>query len=109
MREKDDAMGTTVTYQQELITPEPPISETSLIAGDSPKSAYYTVAVYWLGGAGYRIVKTSGASGTKGSQEQYWRPNLKTALHKKELLLAAKLRKRKGPRQYVESLSVGPE
>lgn len=71
--------------------------------------AYYTVAIFYLPSAGYRIVKTSGATDTKGSQEQYWRPNLKTALHKKQLLLAAKLRKKTDPRQYVETSSSGLE
>ncbi|MFA7405201.1 MAG: hypothetical protein WC007_14495 [Pelobacteraceae bacterium] len=100
-------MGTIIAYQQELISPEPAISETSLIAENSPRAAYYKVSIYWLPGAGYRITKTSGASGSKGCQEDYWRPSLKLALHKKELLIAAKLRKKRGPRIYMEVSSTG--
>lgn len=96
-------------YQLELITPVPPISETQLLAGDSPRVAFYRVSIYYLPGAGYRVTKCSGASGTKGSQEDYWRPSLKLALDKKAKLLAAKLRKKKGPRIYIKVGSSGIE
>lgn len=105
----NNTAATTDPYQLELISPVPPISETSLIAGDSPRVAYYRVSVFYLPGAGYRIEKCSGASGSKGTREDYWRPNLKQALHKKSLLLAAKLRKKKGPRVYVKTGSSGIE
>lgn len=100
--------GTTEPYKQlELITPEPPISETNLIAGDSPRIAFYRVSIYYLPGAGYRIEKCSGAAGSKGEREDYWRPSLKLALEKKTKLLKAKLRKRKSPRQYIHADSSG--
>jgi len=94
-------------FQLELISEVPPIAETCLIAGDSPRTAYYRISVYYLPGAGYRIVKASGAAGARPNQEDYWRPSLKLALEKKSKLVAAKLRKRKGPRQYMEVASSG--
>lgn len=93
-------MASTEHYQLELISQDPAISETALLAGDSPRSAYYRVSIYYLPGAGYRITKCSGASGTRGNQEDYWRPNLRAAMDKKTKLLVAKLRKKKGPRIY---------
>lgn len=94
-------MASSESYQLELISPDSPVAETILVAENSPRMAYYRVAIYYLPGAGYRVTKTSGASGARGNQEDYWRPNLKLALDKKAKLLAAKLRKRRGPRQYV--------
>lgn len=90
--------------QPELLQHDVPIEETCLLAGESPRLAYYRVSVFHLVGAGYRIEKASGASGAKPNSENFWRPNLRAALEKKTKLVAAKLKKKRG-RIYVD---VGP-
>ncbi|MBV5350083.1 hypothetical protein JZU71_02685 [bacterium] len=90
------------TYTQpELIEADIPIAETRLIAVDSPRQAYYRVAIFWLPGSGYRIEKASGAHGCKPNAENFWRPNLRAALEKKSKLVIAKLKKKRG-RIYVD-------
>jgi len=86
--------------QLNLLTPDPPVYKTELVSPDSIRRAYYTVSIYRLRD-GYIIRKESGASNAKPQSECYWRPGLRLALEKYNLLLGAKLRKQKG-RLYKE-------
>jgi len=80
--------------QPELISSDPPLCETRLVA-DSVRRAYYVVSIRKIQ-VGYIIRKESGAERAKPQTELYWRPVLKLAMEKYRLLLAAKLRKQKG-------------
>ncbi len=102
---KNTSAASAQMFQIKLITPEPPVSETRLIA-ESPRTAYYRVSIYYLPGAGYRIEKASGATGSKGCRENFWRPNLRSALEKKAKLVDAKTRKTKG-RMYQVVATTG--
>jgi len=86
--------------QPELLSPDPPVCRTSLVSPESPKRAYYIVSVIRIRD-GYVIRKESGGNQAKPQIESYWRPGLKLALEKYNLLLEVKLRKKKG-RLYQE-------
>lgn len=91
--------------QPELISADavPPVCRTRLEALDSPKHAYYEIAVYHISGVGYHISKMSGAQGARPNVEVWFRPCLSQALDKKRHLVNAKLnRKAKGRRVYIE-------
>ncbi len=94
-------VAATHMFQPDLISPDIPISETKLLA-ESPQTAFYRVSVFYLPRSGYRIEKASGPSSSKnGIQENFWRPNLRSAMEKKSKLVSSKLNKKKGPRLYV--------
>ncbi|OHB59766.1 MAG: hypothetical protein A2Y12_03540 [Planctomycetes bacterium GWF2_42_9] len=88
--------------QPELLSPDPPVCRTALVSPDSPRQAYYIVSVIQIRD-GYVIRKESGGNQAKPQIESYWRPGLKLALEKYNLLLGAKLRKQKG-RTYKVAL-----
>ena len=90
-------VATTQPHQPDLIEPTPAIATTVLTTEpESPRKAYYRIEVFYLPGSGYRIEKSSGAAGAKPNTEQYWRPNLKLALEKKDKLIKFKTSKKKG-------------
>lgn len=80
----------------DLIHQDQPAYLTRLIAENSPRQAYYQVAVYRLCGGGFTIRKESGASGSKPNIEVWFRQNLRQAREKQAQLINSKLNKRIG-------------
>jgi len=80
----------------------PPIFVVRLIATDSPRVAYYSIEIFHLPDAGYRIQKSSGASGAKPNKENWWRPSLRQALEKSEKLVRSKTNGKRRGRVYID-------
>ena len=85
----------TNTGQIDLIRPVPPICRIRLEA-NSVKHPYYEISIYRLPASGFLIQKRSGAQGSRGVVENWWRPGLRQAIEKKGQLIASKLNKKKG-------------
>ena len=77
------------------------LRQPTLIEAD-PRVAYYSIEIFYLPGAGYRIQKSSGASGTRPVKENWWRPNLKQALEKGEKLVKSKTNSKRRGRVYID-------
>ena len=89
--------------QQDLPLDMPtPLSVIRLTA-HSPRQAYYIVEVIHLAGSGYVIRKSSGAQGAKPAIETWFRPSYATALQKQQMLVRAKLCKKKGRLYQIQS------
>jgi len=95
-------------YQPTLVEADPPpIFAARLVAADSPRVAYYSIEIFYLPGAGYRIQKSSGASGARPNKENWWRANLKQALEKGEKLVRSKTNTKRRGRVYIDIGAAG--
>lgn len=88
-------------FQPALIEPIPAIVEVNLVAPDSPRFAYYRLAIHRLS-AGYIIEKASGGQGAKPQNETWWRPTLALALAKMDRLKASKMNSKRKGRVYID-------
>lgn len=75
----------------DLGLPEP--LDVTRLEADSARKAYYIVSLYYLPGAGYIIRKRSGAAGSRGVTESYFRQTYSEAIEKKLKLINGKLHK----------------
>jgi hypothetical protein len=92
--------------QLEMIPTPPALFRTRLEAPDSPRKAYYEIAVYHLAGAGFLIVKSSGSQNAKPNTEIWFRAGLKAAMEKKKHLIDGKLYRKGKGRIYVKVAEV---